>query len=565
MVLSKRLALLIPALACASALLAQPWREHPEVFSASGIPSFNFSTPRFADLDADGHPDLVLGGADVGLVFLRNEGNLSRPRFALAPENIFEHISALDAVVADFGDFDGDGDLDMVAGGFRGLSYYQNQGDPQKPRFVADSALLAGLQVGIEPIPSLGDVNADGLLDIMVGLAEDGTLRYYPNSGTRGRPSFREQDKVKLSIDMGLFAYPFLADFDRDDDLDLIVGNDESDLKFYKNFGTPQQPQWRIFLETFAQIPEEHFFICPALVDLDHDAYLELVYGHYEGTVKYFQNEGFNVEPVWVENDILFGGTVSVGTRGTPCLFDHGQDGDMDLLAGNAVGELLFFENTGSAREPRWTEAPLPLPELDLGAFVATASADLNGDGLADLLVADRNRHFHALRQMPDGGWQKLENPFATPPAQSQPTLALADIDGDKDNDLLLGDADGRLHLFENVGTRHAPRFEEKPGFFADKVFTTHSAAVAAADFDGDGDTDILLSRGAHIGKFAYFQNVGTEREPRWLERSNLFDNVETGTNPNPAAIDFDGDGDLDLVVGESSGNFSYFENLRVR
>src|SRR6185369_1648939 len=164
-------------------------------------------------------------------------------------------------------------------------------------------------------------------------------------------------------------------------------------------------------------------------------------------------------------------------------------------------------------------------------------------------------------------------NPFAgigvvvAPAAPStQSTPVFADLDGDGDFDLVVGQSDGTLKYFENTGSDAAPAFLPRTG--AANPFDGIGAGVAStpaspitqatpafADVDGDGDLDMLL--GQSNGTLKYFENTGTGAAPDYVERSgtaNPFAGVDIGTQSTPSFADLDGDGDLDLVVGGTGG-----------
>ena len=165
--------------------------------------------------------------------------------------------------------------------------------------------------------------------------------------------------------------------------------------------------------------------------------------------------------------------------------------------------------------------------------------------------------------------WTGERNPFILVDVPDDPkyayhTLALVDLDGDSDSDMVIGNHGGDFHYFENTGTATNPRFTLRTGVSnpLDNLVAGFDSTPAVTDIDDDGDPDLV--NGQNDGTIAYFENTGTATSPVFAQRTGLynpFDGIDTGRNSTPALIDLDGDGDMDLAVGNFDGDITYFEN----
>ena len=160
-------------------------------------------------------------------------------------------------------------------------------------------------------------------------------------------------------------------------------------------------------------------------------------------------------------------------------------------------------------------------------------------------------------------------DPFATNPLAGRDVglrsaPALADLDSDGDLDLVSGESLGSFWYFENVGTRTAPIYIERPGAQnpANGLTTLgEHSQPALVDLDGDGKLELV--GGSVSGTFEYFRNAGTRRAPAFAVAStNPLAGFDVGMSSAPAFGDLDRDGDADLVAGTFDGGFAYYENV---
>lgn len=148
------------------------------------------------------------------------------------------------------------------------------------------------------------------------------------------------------------------------------------------------------------------------------------------------------------------------------------------------------------------------------------------------------------------------------------PTPNFADFDGDGDLDLLCGEFLDGFTYFENIGTRTAPRYA--PGrrlTVAGQPLRMDLCMIVpvACDFDGDGDMDLVV--GDEDGRVAFIENTGrvVDGLPQFLPPvyfRQIADDVKFGALVTPHAIDWDGDGDEDIIAGDSAGYIAFIENL---
>ncbi|HUF10488.1 MAG TPA: VCBS repeat-containing protein [Rhodothermales bacterium] len=186
--------------------------------SSISLPGVGLGTGRFGDYDGDGDLDIFLiGESDAGPVahLLRNDGGQA---FSEVSNPILPVVFAS----ADWGDYDADGDLDLLVAGARlspvlaegQTTVYRNDGDGI---FTAIQATIEGTYHGFS---RWGDMDNDGLLDI-VQAGGSGVTRFdrsgqiYVNRGS-------DQFEFAFNISGLRISAGDLGDYDGDGDLDLV-------------------------------------------------------------------------------------------------------------------------------------------------------------------------------------------------------------------------------------------------------------------------------------------------------------------------------------------------------
>ncbi|HPS38630.1 MAG TPA: FG-GAP-like repeat-containing protein [Candidatus Cloacimonadota bacterium] len=530
-----------------------PWEQDNSVFNPSGIPSLTFSQPRFADLDNDGDKDFLLGNTNIGPLFIKNIGSANAPDFMVS-SGVTEGISSLDAELAVCVDMDADGDLDLVSGGYTGLNFFRNDGSVSVPEFVEVPGYFSGLMVGENPVPDLADVDNDGDNDLVVGLSESGAVLLYTNIGSAIAGQFSQSQMLNLG-DVGLYAYPIFCDLDSDGDQDILAGRDSHGFIYYQNIGSSSAGNWQAEDTNFQGLGMQTYWNSPDLVDLNNDGKYDLVFGTASGPLMYYVNTGTAAAPVWQANTSLFGGVLDVGGASSPVFYDFDGDGDLDLISGSQMGDIKYFENTGTPYSPAWAENNSYFSSIDHSIYAAVAIGDVNRDNLPDAIIGDLSGHLYYHRNT--GMGFTLESVYLTDAALGGWSVPrLVDIDADGDLDIVAGNEAGNLVLFENTGTPRDPAWTGITGYFGG-IDVGSNCSQAFGDIDGDGDYDFVA--GNIGGNLACYLRQGFSWEPN----SVIFSGISTDQNAAPALADLDHDGDLDLILGDYDGTFSYYRNLQ--
>ncbi len=203
----------------------------------------NFARPAFADVSGDGYPDLVVGAADGTLSYFKNNTFVNeRPFFSPyigENNNPFYGIDVGSLSSPALADIDDDADADLVVGSWDGtLKYYKNIGTFVAPKYIAQSGgdnPFNGIAVGANSSPLFLDVDNDGDYDLLLG-ENNGNFSYYQNVGTRNNPIFALQSgSLFYGISGGTYASPALGDLNADGAVDGIVGNSDGTIKYFLN------------------------------------------------------------------------------------------------------------------------------------------------------------------------------------------------------------------------------------------------------------------------------------------------------------------------------------------
>ncbi len=271
---------------------------------------------------------------------------------------------------------------------------------------------------------------------------------------------------------------------------------------------------------------------------------------------------------------------LGVGLWAWPLPMDFDGDGDLDLLVACPdvpYNGVWYFENPGGGPDPVFRPA----------VRISAAVSNLQVSEVAGrpVVLSPGKRYPEFIPRGLDSPAVDLGAPTAMPVAWERPRAnqwKLADLDGDGAHDLIVGvgywsdygwdnafDALGNwirgpLHglvfWLRNNGTDAAPTWAKPVPLTAagEAIDVYGMPSPCLADFDGDGDLDLLC--GEFVDSFTYFANIGTTTAPEFAAARTLPQRAEL-CMITPTAVDWDGDGDADIVCGEEDGRVCWYEH----
>ena len=311
-------------------------------------------------------------------------------------------------------DEDGDGDQDLLVGDVLSprLTFLNNGGTSANAYFTTkdDTYPSNGVPINLTDFPAafLADVNADGLEDLLVSPALPNAVEnvevvwYYENTGTTTTPEFNFQQTdflVEGMIDVGSNSAPAFFDYNGDGLFDLLVGNStyfqaggvtDSRLALFTNIGTATAPAFELTEDNylnFQQYSTETGNFAPTAGDLDGDGDQDLLVGDRNGNLFFVENTGGPGNPASFPLVTPLYAGIDVGITATPTIADLNRDGLQDLLIGERNGNLNYFQNTGSVGNPQFESDPNTAPNNFFFGSIDTGPGASPGSSAPEVLI----------------------------------------------------------------------------------------------------------------------------------------------------------------------------------
>eukprot|EP00945_MAST-04E_sp_MAST-4E-sp1_P002001 g2001.t1 len=518
------------------------------VWAQMNVSAFGGSSMHAADIDGDGDVDLAIGTNNKVLWHenINGKGSFGKGR-------VVSNKGSSNVIIVDL---NGDGDADIMSDS----SWYENTDG--NGTFGTEQIISASGRTSV----FAADLDGDNDIDFACTKGQN-NIGWYEN--TDGKGTFGPLSLLTTSnSEVGMSIKNVIAaDFDGDGDMDLAIGTSTMKIIWYElpivilndlKFGTPQQIESSsVGYGLFA-------------TDIEGDGNPDLAvgstywagdwtfHGGANGKMRVFSFPGFHS---FERNGMIErnGGWVDVETT---CVHgaDFDGDGDIDLVFGLSQDVIWYKFDDDGIFKPQYINQPnIKQP---VGSVQGVFAADIDGDGDMDFvsISATSSNPIAPFKNLVSGETAWYENTdgkgtFAIRHTVSDiPGVSVfaADLDGDKDVDLVVG-TDTEVLWYENTDGNGT--FDSKTNV---SIFAEGGRSIFAADIDGDGDID-LASAYPYSNNIAWYENKdgkGTFGTQRIVSTS-----VEKPQSVYVA--DLDGDGDMDIAsASEQDHKIAWYENV---
>jgi hypothetical protein len=591
---------------------------------SGGLNTPQFST--INDLNGDGAEDLVLfdRSGDKFQTFL-NVSTDGADSFIHAPqyESGFPRVRNW----ALLRDLDCDGLRDLIASNETRIAWYRATGPGSFVKVTdtlhyVQSSFTKDFYVNLIDIPGFFDINGDGDLDVLTFAPSGGFIEYFENQsieefGDCAHPSFAYADRCwgdvyesgfTKRVELDTCGPPFTGhlpdgsrhtgstvcvfDADGNGTAEALLGDlNFTNLNLLINGGTPDDAHVIAQDTAFpsytveANLPQ---FPAAFFLDANLDSVRDLLVSpnakHASADVQntwLYRNVGRDdsVEFEFVSNDFFAKHTIDVGRNSAPVFFDHNADGLLDIVIGNysrtglggtSSASLALYANTGTQELPAFTlisgnYANVTAP----GLFgLAPTFGDLDDDGDEDMILGNETGELHRFTNTAGAG-----NPAQftlTHPVMhgidvgSFSTPQLIDADRDGDLDLIVGERNGNLNYFWNMGSTALPVFnKDSVNAFWGSVDVTLLGSLVGYSFpflyDDTTTNGYALLVGSDHGYLYRYTHIEGNLGGAFTEVDTMYYGIDPGERSTVSGGYLNGDGALELLVGNFRGGVEIF------
>ena len=385
------------------------------------------------------------------------------------------------------------------------------------------------------------DSDANGVKELVLGDVSFSNLTFLYNGGTVDNAVMYSQDTAfpvyDVPLDLDIFPGAFYVDVNNDQIRDLLVS-----------------PNNRNLSENFESIWYYHNAGADDFPDFEHQM-----------------------------NNFLQDQIIDVGEGAQPIFFDHNGDGLQDLILsnygyyqenGNYPGKVAYFENIGTAQAPHFeliTRDYQDLSTIGLGQGMHLSFGDMDDDGDKDLFIGDVQGSIHYFENVSTGLVADFQLTVPNFPDNLGNAIDIGqfaapqifDVNRDQLPDLIIGERNGNINYFENIGSVGNPSMKlikDTLGGVAVGEWWNITGYATPLMFENE-NAEYELLVGSEAGYIWHFNDIDNNIGGDFNLVDSLFQGIDEGIRSSITLADVNGDDLLDAVVGNYRGGVGFYKN----
>ena len=595
---------------------------------SGGINSAQFSN---VDLNLDGNIDIIVfdKSGNKLLPFIIDNNN----NYTYSPNHRANFPKIHDWVLLE--DYNCDGKNDIFTYSSAGMAVYKNTSINELSFIEVDSLVRSDyggatpLNIYISPvdIPAISDIDNDGDLDILTfsilggfieyhknlsmelynncdslifefsescwGLFYEGLNSYILNCQNCQCPQFVNNNLRQKHAGSTILA----IDIDNDNDKDLVLGDiSYNNLNLLINGGDSQNA---IITSVDSLFPQNYTNTVPANIDVYPASFYVDIFNNgvkdlivttntennsenFESCWLY-ENIGQNSQPdfEFIKTNFLQSDMLDFGNSAYPVFFDYNNDGLDDIIIGNygyhnpnnnPTSSLALLKNTGTNTFPSYTlvdrdwlnlstlnlNTTLNLPALNL----SPTFGDIDGDNNQDLVLGDADGKLHLFKNNGSGNFNLFSANFQSIDIGQFAHPQLIDVNRDGLTDLIIGEQDGSINYLPNNGTASNAIFdtiiENWGGIDVDEQYISSGFSKPTL-YDSNGIYHLFI--GSYTGEIYHYTDIDNNLNGQFQQINSSFSDIWDGGKSSVTLSDINNDNMPDIILGNLSGGISYFSS----